>query len=57
MQIEGAKRELGVSRGEIIDNLINIRVIVRRRTPIINAQLDASIDTRNGGDLQHMSLY
>lgn len=57
MQIEGAKRELGVSRGEIIDNLINIRVIVRRRAPIINAQLDASIDTRNGGDLQHMSLY
>lgn len=36
---------LGITRGEIIDNLINIRVIVRRRAPIINAQLDASIDT------------
>lgn len=35
----------GTTRGEIIDNLINIHVIVRHRAPIINAQLDASIDT------------
>ena len=35
----------GITTGEIIDNLINIRVIVRHRAPIINAQLDASIDT------------
>lgn len=37
-------KQTGITQGEIIDNLINIRVIVRHRAPIINAQLCGSID-------------